>query len=63
MAPYPSRSEVEQLASHLGTSDPSPFFDRVSPDVIWDVSRYSLEYNINLRWLLIRPDETSGYGP
>ena len=33
----PSRQEIEQLCSHLGTSDPSPFFDRVSPNVVWDV--------------------------
>ncbi|KAK4894062.1 hypothetical protein LTR17_024863 [Elasticomyces elasticus] len=33
----PSRSEIEKLASHLATSDPSPFFERVSPDVVWDV--------------------------
>ncbi|TKA28736.1 hypothetical protein B0A50_03064 [Salinomyces thailandicus] len=33
----PSKAEIEQLCSHLGTSDPSPFFDRVSPNVEWDV--------------------------
>ncbi|KAK5722419.1 hypothetical protein LTR15_005649 [Elasticomyces elasticus] len=33
----PSRSEIEKLASHLATSDPSAFFERVSPDVVWDV--------------------------
>jgi len=33
----PSRKEIEQLCSHLATSDPSPFFDRVSPNVEWDV--------------------------
>ncbi|KAK3716368.1 hypothetical protein LTR37_006518 [Vermiconidia calcicola] len=37
MAPYPSRTDIELLASSLGTSDPSPFFDRVSPNVVWDV--------------------------
>lgn len=34
---YPSKAEIEELCSHLGTSDPSPFFDRVAPDVVWDV--------------------------
>ncbi|KAK5738652.1 hypothetical protein LTR17_005784 [Elasticomyces elasticus] len=33
----PSRSEIEKLASHLAASDPSPFFERVSPNVVWDV--------------------------
>ncbi|RMX89956.1 hypothetical protein D0867_15378 [Hortaea werneckii] len=33
----PTKTEIEALCSHLGTSDPSPFFDRVSPDVVWDV--------------------------
>ncbi|RMZ26861.1 hypothetical protein D0859_09068 [Hortaea werneckii] len=33
----PTKTEIETLCSHLGTSDPSPFFDRVSPDVVWDV--------------------------
>ncbi|KAI7365268.1 hypothetical protein KC354_g5008 [Hortaea werneckii] len=33
----PTITEIETLCSHLGTSDPSPFFDRVSPDVVWDV--------------------------
>jgi len=34
---YPSHDEVKELCSHLGTPDPAPFFDRVSPDVEWDV--------------------------
>lgn len=34
---YPTRDEIESLCSHLATSDPSKFFDRVSPDVEWDV--------------------------
>ncbi|KAI7366767.1 hypothetical protein KC354_g3918 [Hortaea werneckii] len=33
----PTKTECETLCSHLGTSDPFPFFDRVSPDVVWDV--------------------------
>ncbi|RMY50146.1 hypothetical protein D0865_07070 [Hortaea werneckii] len=33
----PTKTEIETLCSHLATSDPSPFFDRVSPDVVWDV--------------------------
>ncbi|RMY01104.1 hypothetical protein D0868_08656 [Hortaea werneckii] len=33
----PTKTEIETLCSHLGTPDPSPFFDRVSPDVVWDV--------------------------
>ncbi|RMY55606.1 hypothetical protein D0863_13260 [Hortaea werneckii] len=33
----PTKTEIETLCSHLGTADPSPFFDRVSPDVVWDV--------------------------
>ncbi|KAI6821765.1 hypothetical protein KC340_g4639 [Hortaea werneckii] len=33
----PTKTECETLCSHLSTSDPSPFFDRVSPDVVWDV--------------------------
>lgn len=33
----PTKTEIETLCSHLGTSDPSPFFDRVSADVVWDV--------------------------
>ncbi|KAI7498870.1 hypothetical protein KC357_g22 [Hortaea werneckii] len=33
----PTKTEIETLCSHLGTSDPSPSFDRVSPDVVWDV--------------------------
>ena len=37
MAPYPSKSEIEEIASHLGSSDQSGFFDRVSPNVVWDV--------------------------
>ncbi len=37
MAPYPTKTEIELFASSLGTSDPSPFFDRVSPNVVWDV--------------------------
>lgn len=37
MAPYPTKSEIEQLASHLASSDQSGFFDRVSPNVVWDV--------------------------
>ncbi|KAK6443306.1 hypothetical protein LTR95_000132 [Oleoguttula sp. CCFEE 5521] len=34
---YPSIDEIKQLCSHLGTNDTSPFFDRVSPNVEWDV--------------------------
>ncbi|OQO12192.1 hypothetical protein B0A48_02833 [Cryoendolithus antarcticus] len=34
---YPSIDEIKQLCSHLGTNDASPFFDRVSPNVEWDV--------------------------
>lgn len=37
MAPYPTKSEIEELASHLATDNPAPFFDRVSPNVVWDV--------------------------
>ena len=37
MAPYPTKAEIEELCSHLASSDPSPFFDRVSPNVVWDV--------------------------
>lgn len=37
MSPYPTKSEIEQLASYLGTKDASLFLDRVSPNVIWDV--------------------------
>jgi hypothetical protein len=37
MAPYPSKSEIEELASHLASSDQSGFFNRVSPNVVWDV--------------------------
>jgi len=37
MPQYPSKDEIEKLASHLATSDASPFFDRVSKDVVWDV--------------------------
>ncbi|KAK5168402.1 uncharacterized protein LTR77_006972 [Saxophila tyrrhenica] len=37
MAPYPTKNEIELFASSLSTSDPSPFFDRVSPNVVWDV--------------------------
>ncbi|KAK1053574.1 hypothetical protein LTR74_016255 [Friedmanniomyces endolithicus] len=33
----PSRADIETLCSHLATSDQSPFFKRVSPDVVWDV--------------------------
>ncbi len=33
----PSRADIEKLCAHLATSDQSPFFDRVSPDVVWDV--------------------------
>ena len=33
----PSRVDIEKLCSHLATSDQSPFFDRVSPNVVWDV--------------------------
>ncbi|KAI6865124.1 hypothetical protein KC338_g5185 [Hortaea werneckii] len=33
----PTKTEIETLCSHLGTADASPFFDRVSPDVVWDV--------------------------
>ncbi|KAK3071312.1 hypothetical protein LTR53_008849 [Teratosphaeriaceae sp. CCFEE 6253] len=33
----PSRSEIESLAAHLASADQSPFFARVSPDVVWDV--------------------------
>jgi len=34
---YPKRDEIEALCSHLGTSNASPFFDKVSPNVEWDV--------------------------
>ncbi|EMF17082.1 uncharacterized protein SEPMUDRAFT_137809 [Sphaerulina musiva SO2202] len=37
MAPYPTAAEIRGFASSLGTSDPSPFFDRVSPQVEWHV--------------------------
>lgn len=37
MAPYPTKSEIEELCSHLSTSNPAPFFDHVSPNVVWDV--------------------------
>ncbi len=37
MSSYPTRSEIEHFASSLETSDPSPFFDRVSENVVWDV--------------------------
>ncbi|KAF2233128.1 hypothetical protein EV356DRAFT_560098 [Viridothelium virens] len=37
MSPYPSKDEIAELATHLSTSDPSPFYDRVSPNVVWDV--------------------------
>ncbi|KAK3671153.1 hypothetical protein LTR78_008954 [Recurvomyces mirabilis] len=33
----PSRQEIERLCSHLASSDQQPFFDRVSPNVVWDV--------------------------
>ncbi|KAF2161821.1 hypothetical protein M409DRAFT_69615 [Zasmidium cellare ATCC 36951] len=35
--PYPSREEIQDLCSSLGTADASPFFNRVAPDVVWDV--------------------------
>lgn len=35
--PYPSREEIRELCSSLGTTDPSPFFNRIAPDVVWDV--------------------------
>ena len=34
---YPSRNEIEALCSHLGTNNAAPFFDKVSPNVEWDV--------------------------
>lgn len=37
MAPYPTADEIRGFASALGTADQSPFFDRVSPNVVWDV--------------------------
>ena len=37
MAPYPTKEEIREIASSLGTTDQSPFFDRVSPNVVWDV--------------------------
>ncbi|KAM3418320.1 hypothetical protein BST61_g4319 [Cercospora zeina] len=37
MAPYPTAEEIRSFASSLGTADPSPFFNRVSPNVVWDV--------------------------
>ena len=37
MAPYPTKAEIEQLCSALASSDTSPFFSRVAPDVTWDV--------------------------
>ncbi|KAK0272638.1 hypothetical protein LTR91_017865 [Friedmanniomyces endolithicus] len=33
----PSRADIEGLCSHLATPDQSPFFNRVSLDVVWDV--------------------------
>ncbi|EMD00717.1 hypothetical protein BAUCODRAFT_20765 [Baudoinia panamericana UAMH 10762] len=38
----PSTAELEQLCTHLSSSDQSPFFDRVSPEVVWDVLGVSL---------------------
>lgn len=37
MATYPTASEIRGFASSLSTPDPSPFFDRVSANVEWDV--------------------------
>ncbi|CAK4031573.1 Hypothetical predicted protein [Lecanosticta acicola] len=37
MPPYPTKPEIEELCSALATSDTSPFFSRVSPNVTWDV--------------------------
>ena len=37
MAPYPTKPEIEELCSHLASDNPAPFFDRVSPNVVWDV--------------------------
>ncbi|GIZ40927.1 hypothetical protein CKM354_000424700 [Cercospora kikuchii] len=37
MAPYPTADEIIGFASALRTADQSPFFDRVSPNVVWDV--------------------------
>lgn len=34
---YPSRTEIEELCSHLATDNQAHFFDRVSPNVEWDV--------------------------
>jgi len=33
----PSKAEIQSFCSSLATSDPSPFFNRVSKDVSWDV--------------------------
>lgn len=37
MSPYPTKREIEQLCSHLASENAKPFFDRVSPNVVWDV--------------------------
>ncbi|KAK4634809.1 hypothetical protein CLAFUW4_00921 [Fulvia fulva] len=35
--PYPSKAEIQERAASLSTEDNTPFFSRVSPDVVWDV--------------------------
>ncbi|EME49837.1 hypothetical protein DOTSEDRAFT_20246 [Dothistroma septosporum NZE10] len=35
--PYPSKAEIQERAASLATDDNTPFFSRVSPNVVWDV--------------------------
>ncbi|KAF7195891.1 hypothetical protein HII31_02771 [Pseudocercospora fuligena] len=37
MTPYPDANEIRQLISHLSTDNFQPFYDRVAPDVTWEV--------------------------
>lgn len=37
MAPYPTKDEVAKLVSHLSSDNFQPFYDRVDPNVTWDV--------------------------
>ncbi|KXT02725.1 hypothetical protein AC578_5417 [Pseudocercospora eumusae] len=37
MGPYPTREEIRGFAASLATDDKSPFFNRVSPNVDWEV--------------------------
>ncbi|KAF7196415.1 hypothetical protein HII31_02143 [Pseudocercospora fuligena] len=37
MAPYPTREEIRGFAASLATDDKSPFFNRVSTNVDWEV--------------------------